>query len=93
MHSRHLTQNMTTAAAFLSDALGQRLYLGVVWRRGQLGGPAAALLLGARVFVAGLLPLGGGGGAELLAGRRRHLQHHHAAAGLQQPCTHTDWWV
>lgn len=65
----------------LLDALGQRLYLGVVWRRRELGGPAAALVvLGARVFVAGLFPLAGGGGPGLLAGGRCHLQHHHATA-------------
>jgi len=56
------------------------LYLGAVCRRGQLGEPASALVLGARVFVAGLFPLAGGGGPGLLAGGRRHLQHHHAAA-------------
>lgn len=63
------------------DAHGQRLYLGVVWRRRELGRPAAALVLGARVFVAGLFPLAGGGGPGLLAGGPCHLQHHHAAAG------------
>ena len=65
----------------LIDALGQRLYLGVVWRWGELDGPAASLVLRAWVFVAGLFPLAGGGGPGLLAGGRRHLQHHHAAAG------------
>lgn len=64
------------------DAVGQRLYLGVVWGQGELCGPPAALLqLRARVFVVGLFPLAGGGGPRLLAGGRCHLQHHHAAAG------------
>lgn len=62
---------------------GQRLYLGVVWRWGELSRPAAALVLGARVFVAGLFPLARGGGPGLLAGGRCHLQHHHAAAGAR----------
>ena len=72
-------------------APGQRLYLGDVWKRRELGRPAAALVLGPGVFVAGLFPLAGGGGPGLLAGGRCHLQHHHAAAGgrRQQPYTHT----
>lgn len=61
------------------DAHEQRLYLGVIWRRGELSRPAVALVVGARVFVAGLFPLAGGGGPGLLAGGRCHLQHHHAA--------------
>lgn len=55
--------------------------LGVVWRWRELSRPATALVLGARVFVAGLFPLAGGGGPGLLAGGRCHLQHHHTAAG------------
>lgn len=65
------------------DAVGQRLYLGVVWWQGELSRPAAALVLQARVFVVGLFPLAGGGGPGLLAGGRCHLQHHHAAAGAR----------
>lgn len=54
--------------------------LGVVRMRRELRRPAAALVIGARVFVAGLFPLAGGGGPVLLAGGRCHLQHHHATA-------------
>lgn len=64
--------------------------LGVIRVLCELSGPAAALLLllGARVFVAGLLPLAGRGRARLVAGRRRHLKHHHTSAWcrLEQPC-------
>lgn len=63
------------------DAPGQRLYLGVVRKQRELGGPAVALVLGAQVFVAEWFPLAGGGGPGLLAGGCCHLQHHHAAAG------------
>lgn len=50
---------------------------------------AGALVLGAQVFVAGLLLLAGGGRRGLLAGGSCHLQHHHTAAGGrgQEPCT------
>lgn len=69
------------------DWLVQCLYLGVVWRW-KLSGPAAARVLRALVFVAGLFSLAGGGGPGLLAGGPCHLQHHHATAGGrgQQPC-------
>lgn len=69
---------------------GQSVYLGAVWRRGELHGSAGALGGAARLLVAGLLTLAGGGGSRLLAGGGRHLQHHHptAGAGGQQSCKH-----
>lgn len=69
---------------------GQSVYLGAVWRGGELHGSAGALGVAARLLVAGLLTLAGGGGSRLLAGGGRHLQHHHptAGAGGQQFCKH-----
>lgn len=68
----------------------QSVYLGAVWRGGELHGSAGALGVAARLLVAGLLTLAGGGGSRLLAGGGRHLQHHHptAGAGGQQSCKH-----